>query len=670
MIQLILVMGIALAIVLPVVIYIIHVIDRKDKIKNNIGASLAIKGSKDSILLKIYSFTKSFILTKSYIYKISLRYEMLYPGDPKEIGKKTMETVLVTWFSCVLSIVILFANNLNFNNLCVGIILVYVINREIIGYMIKNTEIKLLEEMVVFISNIRHNYYINRMVDDAILLSLDGLSYEMRVHANTIYEIVISNNLKDNVINYNATIHNKYLKMLLSLCTGVLEFTDKKVNGQYLFAANLENLKKEIYIEILKQKKLRYLFSGVTFVTIAVIIPIDAIKKFGVSMMPELDGFYSGRAGLIYVVVTLITSLVVYVLNNQLKDTKQTYPKDYRYLKKVEENKYINRALNNYFEKNYGKMEKLRETLKRIGETISPRQLILQRMIVSTLTFIISIIFILFLHESNRRNITEKVTNITSLTTVTNLNQHEMMKDVILDQVKVLKDEEGITTDCVFNHLVNKNAFYNSKINEAIAEEIVNRVEKYQNEYFKWYELIICFTTSFISFYIPYWMIVFKKKILLMNMEDEVNQFNSIIYMMMFIEHITVRDILEELELFSVVFKQSIQECINDYNSGELEALTALKEKESYIPFKRIIDNLIRCDAMSIDKAFDEISSDRESYHDRRKQENEISVQKRADIAKPLSWIPTALVMIYLTLPLLMESINELQEFSKAIQNI
>ncbi|HHU72966.1 MAG TPA: hypothetical protein GXZ21_13195 [Clostridiales bacterium] len=668
--QMILVMGIALAIVLPIVIYIIHVIDRKDKAKNNIGASLAIKGSKDSILIKLYSFAKGFPLTKSYIYKIKIRYEMLYPGDPKEIGKKTMETALITWFTCIVSIVLLIVNKLNFNNLSVGIILVYVINQEIIGFMIKSTEIRLLEEMVVFISNIRHNYYINRMVDDGILLSLDGLSYEMRVHANKIYEIVTSNNLKEDVINYNATSHNKYLKMLLSLCTGVLEFTDKKVNGQYLFAANLENLKKEINIEILKQKKLRYLFSGVTFVTIAVIVPIDGIKKFGVSMMPELDDFYSGRAGLIYVVVTLITALVVYVLNNHLKGSKQTYPKDYRYLRKLEKNKYISRALENYWEKHYPKMEHLRETLKKIGQTISPKQLLLQRMMVSVFTFTISIAFIMFIHENNKKNITEKVTNISTLTTVTNLNQQEMMKEAILDQVKILKREEGVTTEQVFNNLVNSNVFYNSKINELIAEEVVNRVKEYQNEYFKWYELIISFSISFISFYIPYWIILFKKKILLMNMEDEVNQFNSIIYMMMFIDHITVIDILEELELFSQVFKQSIQECINDYNSGELEALTALKEKEGYLPFKGIIDNLIRCDAMSIDKAFDEISSDRESYHDRRKQDNEISVQKRADIAKPLSWIPTVLVMIYLTLPLLMASLKELQEFSKAIQNI
>ena len=193
---------------------------------------------------------------------------------------------------------------------------------------------------------------------------------------------------------------------------------------------------------------------------------------------------------------------------------------------------------------------------------------------------------------------------------------------------------------------------------------------QYRQEYLKWYELILCFGIAFIAFYVPYWMILFKKKILQMSMEDEVNQFHSIIYMSMYIDHITVKDLLEELELFAVVFKQSIQECINNYNSGEIEALTALKEKESYPPFRRLVDNLIRCDVMSMEKAFDEISSDRENYHDRRKQENEISVQKKADIAKPLSWLPTGFVMAYLTLPLLLASIDELRMFKEAMQNI
>jgi hypothetical protein len=607
---------------------------------------------------------------KTYMKKITRRYEILYPGEEKETAIQTVRTTLVTWLTCLIAAGFLYLRNPNFNNLWVGIILIYVINNEIISFMIHRTETRLFEDMVIFLSEVRHNYHVNRMVDDAILNAMDGLGYEMKVHAAKLYEILVSNNLKEEIAKYNAATHNKYLKMFLSLCVGVLEYSDKKVHGQFLFTANIENLKKEINMELLKQKKLSFLFSGVTFVTIAAIIPIDAIRKFGISMMPELNAFYNGKPGILLVTATLITTMAVYVLNNHLKETRQLLPKEYRYLKKLEKVKVIKKALDNYSEKHYGKLVHLRDTLKRMGESISPRQLLLKRMITSTFAFSLSLLLIFYIHQNNRTIILTSVPTLSSEFMAMNQSQRERMEEMILEKVNLYKDKGELTKEKILQELEEEKVFYNTRRNESVAELIFERVKQYRQEYLKWYELILCFGIALIAYYIPYWMLLFKKKVLLMSMEDEVNQFHSIIYMSMYIDHITVKDLLEELELFAVVFKQSIQECINNYNSGEIEALTRLREKESYPPFQRLVDNLIRCDVMSMEKAFDEISSDRENYHDRRKQENEISVQKRADIAKPLSWLPTGFVMAYLTLPLLLASIEELQMFQEAMQNI
>lgn len=667
--SLIVVMGLALSIVLPVAIYIIYVIDQKDKMKDNIGASLAVKRSKYNLTYTIYRYLIRLPLTRNYIDKIKRRYEYLYPGEPKEITKKAVKTTLLTWSLCAFAVGLLVIKSPSFNNLIVGLILIYVINNEIISFMVNRTEIRLLEDMAVFISNVRHNYHINRMVDDAILLSLDGLNYEMKVHAYKIYEIVTSNNLKDDVLNYNATVNNKYLKIFLSLCTSILEFSDKVVKGQLLFTSNLENLKKEINIEILKQRRLRYLFSGVTFVTIAVIIPIDGIKKFGVSMMPELSEFYNGRFGIIFAAATMLSSLIIYLLNNRLKESRRVITTNYYYLKKIEDISIIKKALDNYSEKHYGKIEKQRDLMKRIGEMRSPRQLLIQRVGTALIAFIISTIFLFYIHDNNKTNLATKVLD-TSFSTVTNQNQIHNIKTIILQKVNTYRSNKDITEELILNEITKEGGFYNTKINEAISKEIMRRVTAYRNEYIKWYEFLICIMVSAISYYIPYFMILYKKKVLQMNMEDEVNQFNSIIYMMMYIDHVTVKELLEELETFSLVFKRTLQECINDYNSGDIEALERMKEKESYGPFRRLVDNLIRCDSISIDKAFDEISSDRENYHDRRRQENEISVQKRADIAKPLSWIPVAMILAYLTLPLMIASLKELEGFSEAINNI
>ena len=536
--------------------------------------------------------------------------------------------------------------------------------------MLYRAEVKLLENMAVFIANVRHNYHINHMVDDAILMSMDDVSIEMKAHGMKLYEVITSNYIKDDVIKYNTTTHNKYLKMFLSLCISVIEHKDKKVNGQLLFTANLYNLKREINIEVLKQKKLRYLFSGVSFVTIAVCVPLNAIREFGISMMPELVEVYDGKIGVIYVAVTLFVTVLIYMLNNRLRESKRRLPKDYRYLHKLEQFPPIKKALDNYIEKKYGKILVMQELLKRIGESISPRQLLLQRLLIAAISFVITLSLVNFMHLNSRYMIIHDADNITSISSTLNSNQVEIIKEEIVKQVNTLKDQDDITPEFVFDLISKENLFYNTSINEEIAIEVSERVIKYQNEYFKWYELIVCLLASMAGYFVPYWMILYRKRVMQMNMEDEVNQFQSIIYMLMYIDHITVKDLLEELELFSIVFKKSLQECINNYNSGDIEALEKLKEKETFGPFYRLIDNCIRCDAIPIEKAFDDIASDRENYYERRKQENDISIQKRADIAKPLSFIPTILVMAYLTVPMLIAGWNELQEFAYMMNNI
>ncbi|MBH1940634.1 hypothetical protein I5677_07010 [Mobilitalea sibirica] len=668
-IQLLLVMIISLSMVLPIVWFLVQSIDRKDKRKVNIGAVIFMKSSKGSPWYRLYSMIHKFPLTGRYLDRIDQRYEVLYPGDPRAIAIRTMKAVCITWTVCIAEIILLYFLKPSLHNSIIAVYLSYVIHNEIINLIVGNTEIRLLEQMTMFISDVSHNYHINRLVDDAILSSIDGLGHEMKVHANYLYKIVTSNNLREDVIQYNTTTHNRYLKMFLSLCISVIEYNDKKVNGQLLFTANLRHLLREINIEILKLKKLKYVFTGTVFVTVAVCLPIDAIQRFGISLVPELKDFYHGRGGIIFIGVIILSSMTVYLLVNHLKNIRYPIPKMYRYLKKLEQLQIIRKALTNYTDKNYGKMLLLRDTLKRVGDTISPRQLLLKRMVIFVMTFVLALGMVFYMHHRNRQNITEAVNNIEMFASSTYHNQTDQISDTILLYVNIYKNE-NVTESYIKDELIKEKPHYNTLYHEKIAKEIVDRIERYQRENLQWYEFAVCIGLSVIAYYIPFWMVLYKKKILRIAMEDEVNQFNSIIYMMMYIEHLTVKDLLEQMELFAFVFKSSLQECINDYNSGDIEALIRMREKESYGPFRRLVDNLIRCDTIAIDKAFSEIASDRENLHDKRKQENEISVQKRADIAKPLSFVPAVLVTIYLLMPLLIASLNELQGFKESLSTV
>ena len=82
------IMMIALAVTMPIVVLFIHHIDQKDKIKANIGVSFALKKSRRNWLYKMFLFFHQFFLTKGYVDRVMRRYEILYPGEYREIAKK------------------------------------------------------------------------------------------------------------------------------------------------------------------------------------------------------------------------------------------------------------------------------------------------------------------------------------------------------------------------------------------------------------------------------------------------------------------------------------------------------------------------------------------------------------------------------------------------------
>jgi hypothetical protein len=91
-----------------------------------------------------------------------------------------------------------------------------------------------------------------------------------------------------------------------------------------------------------------------------------------------------------------------------------------------------------------------------------------------------------------------------------------------------------------------------------------------------------------------------------------------------------------------------------------MEALKKLKEQEPYEPFNRLVDNLIRCDDMPIDQAFQEISVERDGYISKRKLANEKSIRKRVFRAYILAAVPFLLLFSYGLVPTLLSSINEI----------
>jgi ABC-type multidrug transport system fused ATPase/permease subunit len=663
-----LIMGLVyIFIVLSFSIYIIRS-DQKKRLKTSVGVALYKNQLHRNYSELIYRSMLRFPLTRGYIAKISRRYEMLCPGRPGDIAKKTMSLTGIAFGLCLAVLLLIFILHPSMEHFVLAIYVTYVINNEIINYYVNGAEIRLRKEQERFISNVGRNFFSNYYIDDAILKSMDSpMSKEMRVHAQALYDITISNNLKEEVERYNATSHDRFMKMLLSLCVNVVERSSGSEKENNMLAANLLHLKREINLDYLKMKRLQFVFSGSIFAAVAVCIPLSAIQEFGLYISPELVTFYKGFLGILYIGLIYLCSIIVYMLTNSAKEIKRPTIRNYRYLEMIEKNKLVKAALNNFNEKNFGRIHHLKDTLKRLGENITPNQLMINCTLLSLFTFLLCIVFVLTMHDSTKALLLKNGDDVGALSSAATEDQLSMVKETILYYTDKYKGEV-VSKEELKTEIGKENNLRNELIREKIVDEVINRNKKYRKEYFKYYELLICIAISGIAFVTPYLLILYRKKLMLGIMDDEVVQFNSIIYMMMYSDYITVADILEQMEIFSIVFKTTIRECLNEYNSGDIEALERMRERETNDSFRHLVSNLIRCDDMPIYKAFNEIAADRENYFERRKQEDEFSIQRKADSIKPLAFLPGILVMIYLVLPVVVISLKALQDVLTLLQ--
>ena len=137
-------------------------------------------------------------------------------------------------------------------------------------------------------------------------------------------------------------------------------------------------------------------------------------------------------------------------------------------------------------------------------------------------------------------------------------------------------------------------------------------------------------------------------------MEDEVMQFQTIILMLMRIERVNVEIILEWLETYSNIFKDPLNKCINNYESGPWEALEEMKDDVTYPQFIRIIESLqAAVEKIPIKDAFDELDTERDYYQAKRKESNDRLISKKGMIGKAIGFAPMVCLFVgYLIVPL------------------
>lgn len=649
-----------LAVFVGLFIFIVYQYKKYILEKNKDAVFIDNKKASANFLYSAYRFFSQWPITKHYINKIRKKYEIIQPDNYKIVAEISMKTALKVWALSVVIIVISFITDISLYMMLVTISLIYIINSYTIYKGVDIAEIKLLKQCERFMEIIRHHYYKHGMVDEAIYESLPELENPILIHAEKIYETLQAEDLDEAVSKYNDIAPNQFLKTFLALCVTILKFGDRKVEGQSLFLNNITNLKTDLQIDIRKREKINHKLSGLVFLAAMPMFFLKIIENWAVGNLIELKRFYEGAYGTIISALICLSSLFIYSMLNHMKDSSQWEVKDYAIIKRISNIKVLSSILNGVINKNYGKTLRINNMLRLTGESLTVKQFYIKRILYSILTFLLCFFITFSIHHNKKEFILHNTDNLVNLSTSATDQQIIKIRDYV--EIYTMKYRYlNPSFQDIEEGLKSEGEIKNKQLIELAAKEIHSRVINYQNEYFRWYELIIIFIISYVAFFIPYALLLYKRKIMQMSMEDEVIQFQSIILMLMHIERISTLDILEWIESFAFAFKQSITECINNYTAGDIEALEELKRQEPFEPFVKLVDNLIMCDKIGIEKAFDEVIVERKNFQAKRQQENDIHIDNKSAIASFIAFLPCiSVIVFYIIVPFVAESLMQL----------
>ena len=624
--------------------------------------------NKDILYQKLYIRYMKSPFIKRYLLKVRRRIEINNLDDEFSTRMQTAQIitrVLGLMIPLTIGVIIIAHNNL----MLLTIILIFelFLFDSFMDSSVDKLDSALLLQQMDFFSQMRHSYHENNMVAEAIYATAqDSEHIQVSRQAERIYTILNSSDPETELEKYYDIAPNNYIKEFAGISYLTQEFGDRKQGDTSLYLKNLENITQEMQLEILKRDKLSYTFKSLSLISIAPILLLEPIKNWSVSNFSFTKSFYVGSKGMLIQILIMILTFVCYILIRKLQDnqaTKKIEDEQNPWQEKLYKIKPIGKFVELFIPKRGTKEYRaLQRLIKDAGSKLRIRWLYINRIISFIAVFIVSMAIFFGLHKMQAGFVyTDPTSDYDMMTELEGkslklaMEKTERQNDVI----KKLKGKTNITIEEIQKEMPKANAYYKKAKEDEIITESQNIYDKLQivnNEFLKWYEVLLSLIFAAVGYQGPILLLKFQLKMRQMEMEDEVMQYQTIIMMLMKIERVDVEMILEWLARYSDIFKEPINKCLNNYESGAWESLEDMKNEVTYQPFIRIIESLqTSVEKVPIREAFEELDADRDYYKDKRKETNDRLISRKAMIGKVVGFAPMVVAFVgYLIGPLIL----------------
>ena len=621
--------------------------------------------SWDVFYQKLYIRYMHLPFIKTYLLKIRRRLEINNLDD--EFTTRLQASKIITKaLAIIIPLTVILIAITHSNILLMFIVLIFeaFIIDNLTDSMVNKLDNQLLIQQIDFFAKMRHAYHETNMVAEAIYQTAQESEYvEISRQAEQIYNILNSSDPETELEKYYDIAPNNYIKEFAGISYLTQEFGDRKTDNTSLYLTNLENITQEMQLEILKRDKLNYVFQSLSFIAIAPTILLEPIRKWAISNFSFTKSFYDGKQGMYVQILIMVVTFICYILIRKLKDngsTKITENNQNPWEEKLYKKKPIKRMVDLVMPiEGTKEFRKIQKQIKDAGSKKKIRWLYIDKIVLAIIAFVVSIGVFWGIHKLEINYIyTEPTVDynlIGQLSGKDELKAIEKTKrqNVILNK---FRGKRKTTQQEIQKEMKRTKEYRDFKDTdmEKESKQIYDKLQKLNAEYLKWFEVLLAILFAAIAYASPSWLLIFQIKLRRMLMEDEVMSFQTIILMLMKIERVDVEMILEWLERYADIFKEQINRCLNNYESGAWEALEEMKEEVTYEPFIRIIESLqSSVERVPIKEAFEELDSDRQYYRDKRKETNERLVNEKGRIGKVIGFAPMVITFVgYLIVPL------------------
>ena len=623
------------------------------------------KFSTEILYQKLYITYSKIPYIKTYINKLRRRLEII-DVDDEYATRRDSAKILTKVLAFVIPLIVASIIITKSNYLLKSIILIFELFMidAFIDRSVDTMDNNLLKEQLDFFAEIRHAYHEFNMVEEAIYQISQDDEKAISRQGEKIYEVLIANDPETELEKYYDIAPNPYLKEFAGISYLTKEFGDRKVDKASLYLKNVNNITEEMQIEILKRDKIDYVFQSLSIISIVPVLGLEPLKNWSINNFSFTQAFYNGKPGMIIQIIVILLTVICYVLLRKVKNNgsmdRQTVNQENPWQSKVYKNP-IGKKITNMFIPKKGTKEyiKIQKLLKDSASKLKMEWFYVNRIAIAIATFAVTLFLMIQLHQAAIRWVyTEPTTEYNLLGGLTDREIKTAMEITESDNKFLNKFRGNLkTTKDDIEKAVRKDKDYqdaqDTDITKAI-NRIYEKLQKVNSEYIQWFEFLMAFVFMIIGYMFPVWMLYFQYKMRLMEMEDEVMQFQTIILMLMRIERVNVEIILEWLERYSDIFREPISRCVNNYEAGAWEALEVLRNETNYQLFIRIVESLqAAVEKIPIIEAFDELDSERDYYQEKRKESNQRLIARKARIGKLIGFAPMVVMFVgYLIIPL------------------